>query len=183
MQYFRTFTLKDGRSCTIRNGNEQDGQQLLDLYIATHTQTDYLLTYPEETNFTAEQEGKYLRLKAESPDETELVAEVDGKLAASAGITCVNRRLKTKHSAEFGIAVDEDYKRLGIGRELTKACAELAEKAGYLQLELEAVADNTAAISLYTKDGFTEYGRNPKGFRTRSGDWQELVLMRRELNS
>ena len=30
MQYFRTFTLKDGRSCTIRNGNEQDGQQLLD---------------------------------------------------------------------------------------------------------------------------------------------------------
>ncbi|MBQ9825219.1 MAG: GNAT family N-acetyltransferase [Solobacterium sp.] len=183
MQYFRTFTLKDGSTCTIRSGNEEDGQALLDLYIATHTQTDYLLTYPEETSFTAEQEAEYLRLKTESPDEAELIAEVDGKPAASAGISCVSRRLKTKHRAELGIAVDEAYKGLGIGRALTKACIECAEKAGYLQIELEAVADNTAAISLYTKEGFREYGRNPKGFRTRSGEWQELVLMFRELNS
>ena len=32
-----------------------------------------------------------------------------------------------------------------------------------------------------TAYGFEEYGRNPKDFRTRAGQWQELVLMRREL--
>ena len=30
--------------------------------------------------------------------------------------------------------------------------------------------------------GFVEYGRNPKGFRSRLTGWQELVLMRLELN-
>jgi hypothetical protein len=30
--------------------------------------------------------------------------------------------------------------------------------------------------------GFVEYGRNPKGFRSRTTGWQELVLMRLELN-
>ena len=34
----------------------------------------------------------------------------------------------------------------------------------------------------YQSVGFAEYGRNPRGFRTRSGQWQELILMRMELN-
>ena len=29
--------------------------------------------------------------------------------------------------------------------------------------------------------GFVEYGRNPKGFRSRLTGWQEVVLMRLEL--
>ena len=37
------------------------------------------------------------------------------------------------------------------------------------------------AISLYRSVGFTECGRNPKGFRSRVTGWQELVLMRLEL--
>lgn len=47
-----------------------------------------------------------------------------------------------------------------------------------MQLELNAVADNTAAIELYKKFGFSEFGRNPKGFRSRTVGWQQVVLMR-----
>ena len=43
------------------------------------------------------------------------------------------------------------------------------------------MADNERALALYRSAGFTEYGRNPRGFRTRAGEWQELVLMRMEL--
>ena len=43
------------------------------------------------------------------------------------------------------------------------------------------VADNARAIALYKKLGFVEYGRNPRGFRKRTGDYQELVYMRVEL--
>ena len=39
-----------------------------------------------------------------------------------------------------------------------------------------------AALALYKSVGFVEYGRNPKGFRSRTAGWQELVLMRLELN-
>ena len=181
MKYNKTIALKDGRTCIIRNGTEEDGQELLDVFLATHAQTEYLLTYPEESSFTAEQEAAFLKMKTESPDEIELIAIVDGKVTASAGISCPNRRVKTKHRSEFGISVDRAYWGLGIGYALTQACIECARNAGCLQLELAAVAENESALSLYRKAGFVEYGRNPRGFRTRSGRWQELVLMRLEL--
>ena len=53
--------------------------------------------------------------------------------------------------------------------------------AGYVQLELNVVSDNTRAISMYEKSGFQEYGRNPKGFHSRITGFQEVVYMRLEL--
>ena len=61
MKYRATFQLKDGRTCVIRNGTERDGQALLDIFILTHAQTDYLLTYPDEANMSANQEAEFLR--------------------------------------------------------------------------------------------------------------------------
>ena len=77
--------------------------------------------------------------------------------------------------------MDKEYWGLGIGRALTEGCIECARAAGYVQLELEAVAENKYALALYKSVGFQEYGRNPKGFRSRLSGWQELVLMRLEL--
>ncbi len=181
MEYKEIITLKDGRTCVLRHGTAADGKAVLDEFILTHAQTDYLLTYPDETGMTVRQEAQYLQQKAESPDEAELLAEVDGVVVGVAGISAVGRKDKVKHRATFGISIDRDYWRLGIGRALTKACIELAKQAGYLQLELEAVADNEKALALYESEGFVEYGRNPKGFRSRLTGWQELVLMGREL--
>ena len=178
MEYSRTVTLKDGRACKLRNGTASDGQALLKIFNLTHTQTDYLLTYPEEHSYTAEDEAELLRRKTESVDEIELLAFVDGAIVGSAGVTCVGRKEKIRHRAEFGISVDKAYWGLGIGRALTKACIECAERAGYAQLELEVVAENRSAIALYESVGFEEYGRNPRGFRSRFTGWQEVVLMK-----
>ena len=180
MEYNNTVTLKDGRACTLRNGTASDGQALLDVFNLTHEQTDYLLTYPGEHSYTAQQEADFLKEKTDSADEIELLAELDGVIVGTAGIGCVGRREKTRHRAEFGISVDKAYWGLGIGRALTEACIECAKKAGYAQLELEVVAENRSAIGLYESVGFVEYGRNPKGFRSRLTGWQEVVLMRLE---
>ena len=181
MNYHKTITLKDGRACTLRNGTAEDGQSLLDIFNLTHAQTDYLLTYPEESSHTVQQEVDYLKQKAESADGIELLAELEGTVVGTAGIDCVARKEKTRHRAEFGISVDKAYWGLGIGRALTEACIECARTAGYVQLELKAVAENKNALALYRSVGFVEYGRNPKGFRSRLSGWQELVLMRLEL--
>ena len=182
MEYSKTIRLKDGRTCTLRNGTERDGQALLDIYILTHAQTDYLLAYPDEATMTAQMEAQFLKGKTDSPDEIEILAEVDGNVVGSAGIGCVGRKDKLKHRAEFGISVDRAYWGLGIGRAMTEACIECAAKAGYSQLELDAVAENEKALALYRSLGFVEYGRNPRGFRSRLTGWQELVLMRLELD-
>ncbi len=181
MKYYKAFTMKDGRTCVLRNGAEQDGQALLDIYLLTHAQTDYLLSYPDEASMTAEQEAQFLKDRTESPNEIELLAEVDGAVVGSAGIGCVGRKYKTSHRAEFGISVDKACWGIGIGRALTEAGIECAKTAGYGQLELEVVAENTIALNLYESVGFIEYGRNPRGFRSRTTGWQELVLMRLEL--
>ncbi|MBR0393344.1 MAG: GNAT family N-acetyltransferase [Oscillospiraceae bacterium] len=182
MKYNKVITLKNRRTCILRNGTALDGQALLNIFLLTHAQTDYLLSYPDESTMTVEQEAQFLKDKTESQNGIELLAEVDGVVVGSAGIGCVGMKEKLKHRAEFGISVDKAYWGLGIGRALTNACIECARAAGYAQLELEAVAENKNALALYESVGFVEYGRNPKGFRSRLTGWQELVLMRLDLN-
>ena len=102
-------------------------------------------------------------------------------IAGTAGIDAVGGRYKLRHRAEFGVSVAREYWGLGIGRALLNACIDCARQAGYTQLELDVVADNTRAMALYTQAGFTEYGRNPRGFRSRTAGYQELVYMRLEM--
>ena len=106
MKYFKTITLKDGRKCILRNGEEKDGQAALANFILTHAQTDYLLSYPDENTMTAEQEGRFLQEKTESDSGVELLAEIDGVVAGLARFDAVGGREKIRHRADFGISVD-----------------------------------------------------------------------------
>ena len=182
MEYNKTITLKDGRTCLLHGGTAEDAQSSLDVFIRTHEQTDELLSYPDEITFTVSEQAAYLQKKADSPNEIEILAEVDGTVVGLAGIECIGTQYKLRHRAEFGVSIDRAYWGLGIGRALTEACIDCAKAAGYAQLELDVVADNAAALALYRSAGFTECGRNPRGFRSRLTGWQELVHMRLELN-
>lgn len=182
MEIRRTIALKDGRECVLRSGAERDGEAALLSFTRTHAQTDWLLSYPDELSLTAAQEGQFLKRKAEDPGEVELLAEVDGEVVGMAGIERIGAQEKLRHRAGFGVSVDRAYWGLGIGRALTEVCIECARAAGYAQLELDVVAGNARAVELYRSLGFVEYGRNPRGFRSRLTGWQELVLMRLELD-
>lgn len=181
MKYNQVVILKDGRPCCLRNGTRQDGQAALENFNLTHAETDYLLTYPEENSLSVDQESSYLQEKTESENEVEILAIVDGKVAGTAGIEAIGNKFKLRHRAEFGISVAKEFWGLGIGQALTRACIECAEKAGYKQMELNVVAENVPAIRLYEKVGFEEFGRNPKGFYSKTGRYQTLVHMRLEL--
>lgn len=182
MQYTKTITTKTGSELYLRNGDAPDGDAALAVFNKTHAETEYLLTYPDESSMTAEPGSG-----VSGPGNEECAGDrnsgVCGRPAgpgrrASArwGSPC-----KLVHRAEFGIGILQAYWGQGIGYALTAACIDCARQAGYLQLELDVVADNARAIALYKKLGFVEYGRNPRGFRKRNGDYQELVYMRVEL--
>ena len=181
MRYYQEILLKDGKEACLRNGTASDAKAVFENFNLTHEETDYLLSYPDENSFNVEQEGQFLEQKTESENEIEIIAVVDGKVAGTAGIEAVGTKYKVKHRAEFGISVAKEYWGLGIGKALMEACIKCAKEAGYTQLELDVVAENTRAISLYKREGFVEFGRNPKGFRSRTSGFQELVYMRLEL--
>lgn len=181
MKYNKIITLKNGREALLRNGEYADGEAVFVNFNETHAETDYLLSYPDENSFDAQQEAEFLKEKTESPNEIEIVAVVDGMVAGTAGIEAVGAKYKLKHRAELGIAILKEYWGLGIGKALMEACIECAKEAGYTQLELNAVAENERAVALYKKMGFVEYGRNPRGFNSRVSGYQEVVYMLLEL--
>lgn len=181
MKYNETAVLKDGREVLIRNGDAADGAAVFEVFDRTHSETDMLLSYPDENSFDAEQEASFLEAKTASTNEIELVAVVDGEVVGLAGIESIGDKDKIKHRAELGISILKDYWGLGLGKILTRACIECAREAGYTQLELTVVAENAMAISLYESLGFVEFGRNPRGFNSRMTGYQELVYMLLEL--
>lgn len=181
MKYNKIIMLKNGLECCLRNGTECDGQAVLDNFNLTHGETDYLLSYPDENSFDVVQESQFLKEKSESKTEIEIIAVVDNEVVGIAGIEAIGEKYKVRHRAEFGVSIARKFWGLGIGQALTAACIECARAAGYIQLELNVVADNKNAVSLYQKAGFVEYGRNPKGFRSKTEGFQELIYMRLEL--
>lgn len=181
MKYNKIITLKNGKEALLRNGEFADGEAVFVNFNETHAETDYLLSYPDENSFDAEQEAEFLKEKTESPNEIEIVALVDGVVAGTAGIEAVGAKYKLKHRAELGIAILKEYWGLGLGKALMEACIECAKNAGYTQMELNAVAENERAVALYRKMGFVEYGRNPRGFNSRVSGYQEVVYMLLEL--
>lgn len=74
MQYDQTVITQKGLIVHIRNGVASDGSAVLENFDLTHAETDYLLSYPDENHFDAEQESRYLEKKATSPNEIELIS-------------------------------------------------------------------------------------------------------------
>ena len=181
MKYNQIIILANGIECCLRNGTEQDGQAVFDNFNLTHGQTDYLLSYPDENNFDIMQESQFLKEKSESENEIEIVAVIDNIIVGTAGIEAIGKKYKVRHRAKFGISIAKEFRGLGIGWALTNACIKCAKTAGYIQLELNVVAVNLRALSIYKKAGFVEYGRNPKGFYSRMAGFQEVIYMRLEL--
>lgn len=177
MQYSEIITLKNGKTALLRNGEAADGDAVFNVFNQTHAETDFLLTYPDENSFSPEREASFLQEKTDSLNEIEILAIVDDKVVGTAGISEIGPKVKIRHRAEFGISVLREYWGLGLGKALTKACIQCAKDAGYVQVELNVVADNSKAISLYKSLGFEEFGRNPRGFLSRESGFQELIYM------
>lgn len=181
MRHAVTVLLKGGMELLVRNAVASDARALRDIMQRTHAETDYLLSYPDEQSSDDEQEARSLEETERSGNEVELVAIIDGRIVGSAGVSAVRSRRKVAHRARFGISILKEYWGMGIGRMLMDASIDCARQVGYTQLELEVVADNERAVSLYRRAGFEEYGRNPRGYRSAAVGYQELVHMRLEL--
>lgn len=181
MEYNKTIKLKNGKEAIIINGTRENAADVLKVFVDTHAETDFLASYADENTFTVENEAEYLDAQTKSVNAIELIAYVEGNPAGCAGICPTGTKSKQKHRAEFGISVLKEYWGIGIGQALMDSCIELAKRAGYEQLELQVVGDNTKAYNLYKKVGFVEFGRNPKGFKSRFCGDQELIYMLLEL--
>ena len=130
MQYTKTLTTKTGSELYLRNGDAPDGDAALAVFNKTHAETEYLLTYPDESSMTAEQEAEFLAQATKSAREIEILAFVDGQLAGTAGISAVGKPCKLVHRAEFGIGILQAYWGQGIGYALKRRASTAPGRPG-----------------------------------------------------
>jgi [ribosomal protein S18]-alanine N-acetyltransferase len=97
-----------------------------------------------------------LRAFIESPHRPLLVAVSDNRLA---GYALVALRGRSSAARLYSIAVDPRIGRRGVGRALMAACERYAAAQGRQSLRLEVRCDNAAAIALYERLGFRQFGK------------------------
>ena len=173
-----TFTLKDGRKAVLRTPRWEDLDDLLDFINSLVKEDAPILRTSEVSRI---EEAEWLARQLVSTEKGELihfVAEVDGKIVASAEIR--KRKGHQKHVGVLGIAVKSGYRRLGIATKLIEALLEEAKKHGLKVIILDVYEKNLPALNLYKRMGFKEVGRIPKAIYWK-GEYIDDVKMARIL--
>lgn len=79
------------------------------------------------------------------------------------------------HICNASYAVSSEKRGLHIGEKLVSDCLVQAKKHGFGVLQFNAVvATNVHARHLYERLGFTQLGTIPKGFRMKSGEYEDI---------
>ena len=77
----------------------------------------------------------------------------------------------------MNLAVDSDFRRMGIGQKLVEKLVESLTDNAVHSLTLEVRASNESAISLYEKLQFHQVGRRPGYY---SGPKEDALILRKE---
>ena len=111
-------------------------------------------------------------LELQNPLSLWLVAMDGERLAGYVGSQTV-----LGESDMMNVAVDEDYRRQGVGKMLIEALMEYLKARGSHCLTLEVRDSNTPARNLYGSLGFSEIGRRKNYYRNPKED---ALILRKE---
>ena len=92
------------------------------------------------------------------PDYPVFVADLDGAVIGWASLSPWSDRAAYARSAEVSEYVDEEHRRMGVGRRLLQALIDAARAHGYRALLARISADNEASVRLHAQLGFSVAG-------------------------
>ncbi len=161
-----TFITKKGNKCIIRYPKWED----LDLFLrfANRLSEEDTFVLLSGERISRDREITFLSdiLSAiERKKKIHLIAEIDGKLAASCGIDIADRR--KKHVGDIHISTDRDFREEGIGTILMKTLIKEAKRMKLHLLTLTCVETNSRARHVYEKVGFILSGTVPGAIQYR----------------
>ena len=172
--------LKDGRTALLRSPLPSDAEAALEFMKITAEETPFLLRSAEECTLTVAEEEKFLSRFPADPNAVMILCFVDGILAGNCQIVRKNK-IKNRHRASIGIALNQQFWELGISTALFEEMIAIAEGWGVLQIELEVIEGNDRAKALYRKMGFDTVSFVPNAIRMPDGAFVREFLMVRQL--
>ncbi len=129
----------------------------------------------EKQNFSDPWSENAIREELENPCAVYFVAAENGKAVGYIGIHII-----FDEAYITNIAVHDNFKRHGIGRQLMQSAADHCKKTGCTFITLEVRSSNTAAINLYKSFDFEKLGvrRNFYSNPTEDADIMTLYFRR-----
>ena len=182
MQFSREMTLAGGRKIVLRSLEKKDAGAAIFCLRKVSGETAFLRREKDECGMTIAQEEDVILRKAENPREMLLGAFDGEKLVGMAGLNAIGSLSRVQHRASVGISLERAYWGQGIGSAMMSALIDAARQAGYEQVELDVVDNNTRAVALYTRFGFITIGKIPNGMKYRDGSCADLCLMIRQFS-
>lgn len=174
------FTLKDGREAVLRVPEPDDAAQMIQYLTDTAAETEFVLRYPEECNFTEAKERELLESFKNNPNSLMLCCFVEGRLAGNCNLLLFDK-FKMRHRASVAIALYRAYWGLGIGTAMFEVMTEVARARGVRQMELEYIDGNERGRALYEKMGFVPYAVHPDAIRLKDGSFRDEIAMMKKL--
>ncbi len=172
---------KLGREVLLRTAKTEDASDLIKYLKTTSGETPFLIREPDEITITLEKEESFIQDKIDSERELMLLAYVDGKHVGNCSLMSLATYKRYQHRCEVAIALYKEYWGLGIGKAMLETVLNVATSLGYEQAELEVVAENESAISLYEKLGFKKYGTFPDNMKYPDGSYRDAYWMMKKL--
>lgn len=125
-------------------------------------------------------EKKYVAdsvIRMKKNEKIHIVAETNGVIVGSAEIRRGEKR--KYHLGEIGISILKSHRGKGIGKTLMELLIAEGKRMGLRILVLHCFENNTAALALYQKFGFTECGLLPEAYHYRGTFVGEVTLYKK----
>ena len=111
--------------------------------------------------------------------ECRMIAELDGEIAAYAGLSPVSSRCVYGGVCEVMIYVAASARGRGLGGALLQRLVGETEDLGIWTLQAGIFPENQASIRIFEKAGFRILGTHERLGRFHDGRWRDVVLMER----
>ena len=166
-----------------RKAEKSDAAALLDFTKIVGAETDFLLMDGGGIGLSVQEEEEMLEQMAHSKKSAMWVALDGSEIVAVTQCSAVGRRPRVAHRASIAVSVKKSHWRKGIASHMIQMMIDWAKERGFEKMELEVNAENKAAIALYQKCGFQEFGRYPQFFKYESGRYGDALYMVKELKT
>ncbi|WP_100012201.1 GNAT family N-acetyltransferase [Lentibacillus sediminis] len=148
----------------IRHALPEDARQLVKVMQQVERESPYMLYEAGEREISAENMEKRIRALTEQENSIILLAETDGQLAGYLFAIGGSSR-KSAHTASVVIGVTAAHQGKGLGTRFFEKLEKWAMNIELHRLELTVITENTRAIDLYEKAGFTIEGAKKDALR------------------
>lgn len=175
----KEFILKNGLKVIFRSPEIEDASKLIEQIVSVAGSTDYLLSTPEDFDvYKTDIKREEDLIEWSKTDKGHwIIVCVDDQIVGNCSMRFY-KHVKDKHRGSIGIALNKEYRGMGIGSLLFDEMIRLAkESEGIEQIELDVVEGNEAAYRLYKSKGFVETGRIPHQLKLKDGTYLDGITM------